>query len=479
MREPTWRRYARLLGANPRADTDDELSFHLEMRVRDYMRGGMDEAEARRAAESRLGDLERVRRECEVEGVAVVRERRRSEWFAELRQDVRYGTRSLLRAPSFTAMAVVTLAIGIGATTAIFSLVHSVLLAPLPYAEPDRIVRVWETSPQGDTRNVVSAGNVHDWAARARSIAPLAAYAWSAGQTLTGAGDPERVTTARIQPAVLRVLGTAPVHGRAFVAADAAGAADVAMVSHGFWQERYGGGDVLDERIVLDGVAYTVIGVLPAGFAFPDDDVVIWLPLAGNWIDGTERTSHNFRVIGRLAPDATVAGAQAEMDGIATALAREYPEHMTGWGVNVVPLHRDMTADVRPLFSVLLAGVVVVLLIACGNLASLLLVRAVAREREVAVRGALGAGRSRIARQLITESVLLAGLGGAGALLIAPLLLRTLIAAASSDIPLLGRAAIDARMFLFVAVVALGSALLFGLAPVLRLMRTDLQVTLR
>jgi hypothetical protein len=195
MSEPAWRRYARLLGVNPRADTDEELNFHLEMRVRDYMRRGMDEAEARRAAESRLGDLERVRRECEVEGVAVVRERRRSEWIAELRQDVRYGARSLLRAPSFTAMAVLTLAIGIGATTAIFSLVHSVLLAPLPYAEPDRIVRVWETSPQGETRNVVSAGNVHDWGERSRSITPLAAYAWSAGQTLTGAGDHERVTT--------------------------------------------------------------------------------------------------------------------------------------------------------------------------------------------------------------------------------------------------------------------------------------------
>ncbi|MGH7466152.1 MAG: ABC transporter permease, partial [Longimicrobiales bacterium] len=377
----------------PRAETEDELSFHLEMRVRDHMRRGMSEAEARAAAAARLGDLARVRRECGAIDAQDLRERRRREWFAELRQDVRFGARMLARSPSFTIMAVLTLALGIGATTAIFSLAHAVLLAPLPYPDADRVVRVWETSPQGNARNVVSPGNVIDWTSRATSFAVFGAYRNPYGLVLSGQGEATRVLLAELQPAVLRALAVPPLHGRTFGEEDAAGPGDVVLLSHAFWQEHFGSDPgVLERRIVLNDVPHTVIGVMPPGFAFPREDVELWRPVTVASINPQERRSHNFYVIGRLADGVALSAAQTEMTGIARALTREYPAFMTGYGVNVVPLHSDLTAHVRPLFIVLLGAVGAVLLIACGNLTNLLLARGVARQREVAVRSALGAG---------------------------------------------------------------------------------------
>jgi len=478
--QPMWRRYGRLFGADPRADTEEELRFHVEMRVRDYMRRGMTEAEAREAAASRLGDLDMVRRECVVVGEAEQRTRRRAEWLSELRQDVRYGVRQLLRARSFALMAVLTLALGIGATTAIFSIVHAVLFAPLPYAQPERLVQVWEASPTSGPRNVVSPGNALDWQERARSFSELAAYRNPYGLSLTGSGEAARVVITQMQPAVMRVLGVQPLLGRSLLEEDARGAGDVVVLGHALWEQRFGGdSSVVGRRLVLNDEPHTVVGVMPPGFAFPDTRAELWGPLLHANIDPEERRGHNLYVIGRLAPGVTSSSAQAEMSTIAAGIAREHPEHMAGYGVNVVPLHRDLTAHVRPLFTVLLAGVIVVLLIACVNLANLLLARAVAREREMSVRGALGAGRARITRQLLTESVLLAALGAVGALLLAPVLLHVLTSAAPADIPLLERAIIDRRMLAFVAVVALGCALLFGLAPAVRLARTDLQTVLR
>jgi putative ABC transport system permease protein len=475
-----WRRYARIFRGDARAETEDELSFHLEMRVRDHMRRGLSEAEARAAAAARLGDLERVRRECGDIDAEALRERRRREWFAELRQDLRFGARMLARAPSFTVMAVLTLAMGIGATTAIFSLAHAVLLAPLPYPDADRVVRVWETSPQGNMRNVVSPGNFTDWAARATSFAELGAYRNPYGLVLSGEGEATRVLLSELQPAVLRALAVPPLHGRLLTDEDAAGAGDVVLLSHAFWQQRFGSDPgVSGRRIVLNDVPHTVAGVMPPGFAFPNAEVELWRPITVASINVQERRSHNLYVIGRLAHGVTLSTAQAEMTGIGRALTSEYPEFMTGYGVNVVRLHGDLTAHVRPLFIVMLGAVGAVLLIACGNLTNLLLARGVARQREVAVRAALGAGRGRIARQLLTEGMLLAGLGGAAALLLAPWLLKTLVAAAPAEIPLLERAAIDMRMLLFTGGLAVGCALLFGLAPTVRLLRLDAQAALR
>ena len=470
-----WRQLFRLPGGDPARETDEEIAFHLEMRIRDYLAAGMSEEEARAAAERRLGDVARVHEELG----RMTRSDQRREWLADVQQDLRYGARTLLGAPTFTAMAVGTLALGIGATTAIFSLVWAVLLAPLPYPEPDRLVRLWETSPQGATRNVVSSGNVVDWQESARSFEVIGAHRAPFPVTLTGDGEPARVAFTAMQPAVARALGATPVLGRTFVAGDGV-EGEAALVSHAFWRSRWGGSpDVLGRRLVLNDVPYTVVGVMPADFAFPDALVDVWVAMRDRALDPEERTSHNFQVLARLAPDVTVDGAQAEMSSLAARIAAEHPTEMTGWGVNVVPLHADLTAGVEPLFRVLLGGVAVVLLIACGNLANLLLARALARQREVSLRGALGAGRGRILRQLLTESALLAGLGGAGALLLAPLLLRMLVTAAPAGVPLLERAAVDGGMLAFAAAVALGCAALFGLAPALQLSRPDLQAALR
>lgn len=474
-----WDRLRRLLRRDPTEEGDDELRFHLEMRIQEYREAGMSEEEARAAAETRMGDVGEVRRELEDLAKAESRIERRREWLSELRQDLSYAVRTLRRAPGFASVSVLTLALGIGATTAIFSLVYAVLLAPLPYPDADRLVRIWETSPQGATRNVVSSGNVVDWQARARSADVIGAHRNPYPVTLTGEGDPSQVVIDGIHPDAMRALDVAPVLGRTLQADDAVDG-DVALISHAVWQSRYAADpDVLGRRVTLNEIPHTIVGVMPPDFAFPSDEVELWLPLTDAALDPNERTSHNFSVIARLAPGATVESTQAEMSALAEQIAAEHPAEMTGWGVNVVPLHDDITRNVKTLFWLLMGGVVVVLLIACGNLANLLLARAVSREREIAVRAAMGAGRSRILRQLLTESALLALLGALGAAAMAPLLLESLVGAAPSDIPLLDRATIDARMLLFTGAAGLGCALLFGLAPALRLSGSDLESAFR
>ncbi len=374
---------------------------------------------------------------------------------------------------------VLTLALGIGATTAIFSLVWAVVLAPLPYPQPDRLVRVWETSPRGNERNVVSSGNVRAWQERARSFSVLGAHTFPYPETLTGDGGASRVTVSAIQPEALRALGVDPELGRIFVAGDA-DAGDVALVSHAFWRTRWGEDpDVLGRRVLLNDVPYTVVGVMPEGFTFPGDALDFWTPLTRARVDPSNFTSHNYDVVARLADGATLESAESEMTSLAREIATEQPAQMTGWSARVVPLQGDMTRNVASLFWVLLGGVGVVLLITCANIANLLLARAVSRRQEVSLRGALGAGRGRILRQLLTESVLLTALGAVGAALLAPLALGALLRAAPADIPLLDRAAIDGRMLAFTAVAALSCALLFGLAPALRLARSGLQSVVR
>lgn len=476
---PGWRRLGRVAPQDPREETDEELAFHFDMRMKDYMAMGMSEDEAREAAKARLGDVNRVRDEVEHVAHRTARAERRHHRITDLRQDLKYALRMLRRTPTFTAMSVTTLALGIGATTAIFSIVYAVLLAPLPYAEPDRLVRIWETSPQGETRNVVSSGNVTDWQEQASSFTVIGAHQFLSPATLTGEGEPVRVNLAQMQPEVFRALGVPPALGRTLDEGDAE-AGGTAVVSHAFWEERYGGdGDILDRRLTLDDRSYTVVGVMPRGFDFPDGDVDLWTPRTDATFDPAERTSHNYRVVARLAPGATIASAQSELDAIVARITGEHPAEMTGWGARVVPLHDDITTDVASLYWVLLGGVVVVLLIACANLANLLLARAVARQREMAVRGALGAGRGRILGQLLTESGLLALMGAAGATIVAPLLLQVLLDAAPPGTPLLDHAVIDLRMLAFTGAAALGSALLFGLAPSVRLSRTGFGAALR
>ncbi|HUP52257.1 MAG TPA: ABC transporter permease, partial [Longimicrobiales bacterium] len=298
--------------------------------------------------------------------------------------------------------------------------------------------------------------------------------------TVTGEGPAFRVDRITLQPEVFAALEASPALGRALVPQDA-DAGDVVVVGHAFWRDHLGSDpDVLGRRVVLEEIPYTVVGVMPEGFSFPSEGIDVYRPYTDSSFDPSNRTSHNHQVVARLVPGATVESAQAEMARMAEEIAAEHPREMTGWSARVVSLHDDLTRNVEALFWVLLGGVAVVLLITCANIANLLLARAVGRQREMALRGALGAGRGRILRQLLTESVLLTLVGGVGAIAVAPLIMGLLIGAAPADVPLLSRAAIDGRMLAFTAAAALSCALLFGLTPALRLSRApDLHAALR
>jgi predicted permease len=440
----------------------------------------MDESAARAAARTRLGDVEAVREVCGDLGDRFAREDRRREWLGALRRDTQYAVRVLLRSPVFSAVAVFTLALGIGATMAIFSVVNRVLLTPLPYSEPERLVNIWEHSPQGDDHNVVSSGNYLDWSRRTQSFDVLGAHEGVFGMALTGDGEPQHVMVNSLTPTAMHALGTAPLLGRTLWEEDGQGAGDVVVLSHALWQQRFGGvRGIVGERVLLNGVPRTVIGVMPAGFVFPTEGVQLWVPIMERNLDPTERRSHNFGVVARLKDGVTVARAQAELSGVARTLSAEHPQFMTGWGVNVVSVHEDLTRAVRPMLLVLLGTVVVVLLIACGNLANLLLARAVARESEFALRSALGAGRIRIARQLITESLVIGLSGGAAGLVLGVIMLRVLLTAAPDDVPMLTQTVVSWRVVGFAAAVTLVSTLLFGLVPALRVARADLHTMLR
>jgi putative ABC transport system permease protein len=478
--EPMWRRYVRFVRPSIVADVDDEIEFHIEARAAEYIAAGMAPAQARSRAVAEFGDMERAKRLCREIGEQQHRRRRLAEYADTIRQDMRYAVRVLARSPGFAAAAVLTLALGIGANAAIFSLVNAVLLRPLPYRAPERLVRVWERSPSGAERNVVSPGNYIDWRARAKSFTTLAAHSWTYGVAMTEEGKPAMVMVVDVTPSVFTTLGVGPVFGRAFSEEDET-TGDAALLSDGFWRTRFGADPrILGRRILLNDRPHTVVGVMPPHFDFPDANIEVWRPAPpGRRLNPNERRGHNWFVVGRLAPGASVDGARAEMSTIAAALTREYPEFMAGWGVNVVPLHADIVAGVRPLLLVLLGGVGVILLIACANIANLLLARAVTREREMAVRGAIGADRTRLVRQLLTEGLVLAAAGGLLGVIVAAPVLRVLIALAPGDIPLLDDVRIDPTVLGFAAAATIFSTALFALTPGLRLARTDLQTTLR
>jgi predicted permease len=478
-REPAWRRYLRFVRADVAADVDDEIEFHIEARAAEYVASGMAPATARIRATEEFGDMERAKRLCRQIGEQQRRRRGVAELLDTARQDLRYAVRMLGRSPGFATAAILTLALGIGANAAIFSLVNAVLLRPLPYREPERLVRVWERSPQGDERNVVSPGNYHDWRTRAKSFALLAGHSWPHGVAMTDHGEPAMVTLVDAAPSLFTTLGVGPAVGRAFTEEDSH-AGDVVLLSDGFWRARFGADrSALGRRIVLNERPHTIVGVMPPGFHFPDATVQVWRPATSARLSPTERRSHNWFVVGRLARGVSVDGASAEMQTIAAALAREFPDAMNGWGVNVVPLHSDIVAAVRPVLLVLLTGVGVILVIACANIANLLLARAVTREREMAVRSALGAMRGRLVRQLVTEGLVLAAAGGILGVALAAPVLRALIALAPADIPLLESVRVDRVVLGFSAATTILSTALFALAPAARLARTDVQTMLR
>ena len=375
----------------------------------------------------------------------------------------------MTRAPTLALFVIVLMALSIGATTAAFSVVNTVLLRPFPFDRPDRLVVVWERRGIEDPRNNVGAHEYPEWKARSRSFERMAAIVFDRDFNLTGAGDPMELTGARVTSDFFPVMGVAPVAGRIFTTdEDRPGHGQVVVISERLWRDRFGGDrSVIGRPVTISGEPYTVVGVMPADFQFPptagNAPPDIWTPIAEPF--HLYRGRHYMFVVARLKDGVTVAQAQTEMDAIAAGLEAELPQLNKGHGVNVQPLHSELVVGIQRALMILFGAVALVLLIGCCNVANLLLARAAARQQEIAVRVALGAGRFRIARQLLAEGGILAIVGGAAGVLLASWLIGFATKLAPVDVPRLQTAQVDGRVLLFAAVATITTGLMFGLVP--------------
>jgi len=386
-------------------------------------------------------------------------------------RDIRYALRTLSRNPGFSLAAILVLALGIGANSAIFTVVRAVLLAPLPYREPDRLVRLYERNVIGTTAfNVVSAPNFYDWQKEANSFEQMGFYGdWSSSFSPSDGGLPENLDAAICDAGFFPTFGVQPILGRTFQSEDDRRDARVAIISEGLWRRRFGGDpSVFGSSIRLDGERHTIIGVIPAAFGFPTSTTQVWLPVAPNVSPNytQQRGNHRFQVLARLKPGVSVEQARTELDGIARRIREQHPGDLTGKGANVVSLAERMVSRVRPMLLVLLGAVACVLLIACVNVTNLLLARAVGRRREVAVRAALGAGRWQIAGQFLTESLLLSFGGSALGLALAVFGTDVLIKMAGY-IPRIETVRVNGTVLAFTAAIAILTGLAVGLVPAL------------
>jgi putative ABC transport system permease protein len=397
-------------------------------------------------------------------------------------QDIRYGARTLGRSPGFTAVAVLTLALGVGANTAIFTVVNAVVLRPLPFPQPERLIRVWESNPEkGWPQFSASHPTFLDWRARAQSFERLAAQTGT-GFTRTSGGDAEIIRALAVTSDLLPTLGVNPVLGRNFRPEEdrPGGRTTVAIVTHRFWEQKLGSTpSAAGMTLTLDGRPYEVVGVLPKSFAWGPPTLDLLVPLAPD--PARARRDHRLLVIGRLRPGVSLRQAQSEMDGIAAQIGKQYPESNGGWGIRMLTFYDWIVpAETRQSLLIFLGAVGLVLLIACGNVASLMLARTAARHKELSVRVALGAERSRIIRQLLVEAVLLSLVAGLPALFAAWLSTRWLTAAGpAAGVPRLDEVSMDVRVFIFALAVALAAGVLFGLLPALQASRPQVSDTLK
>src|SRR5262245_19837619 len=450
-------------------DIEEELRIHVKMETKINIKRGMPPDEARAVALKSFGDLGRnTERGYDIRGGG---------WLETLWQDLRFGARMLFKQPGFTAIAALTLGVGIGANITIFSVVNAVLLRPLLYPDSDRLIYLWSAAPKENISERASAyANFSEWRAQNTSFEDLAVSDPTV-VTLTGAAEPEGVMSVRASANLFPLLGVAPMLGRTFTADEEQQKARVVVLSHGLWRRRFGAApDILGRTIEIDGVSSQVIGVMPENF-LPDSENRIWEPhtLFPDWeAQKSQRGTGSWQVVGRLKAGVSLEQAQTEMSAIAQRLEQAYPDANKGLGVNLVPSHLQFTgSNVRLALWMLFGAVVFVLLISCTNVANLMLARGIAREREIAIRIALGAGRMRLVRQLLTEGALLSLLGGAVGLLIASWGIRGILSFSPPNIRNLDSVAIDARVLAFTSVVALLTSLLFGLAPALKISQTQ------
>ena len=459
--------------ADVERELDKELRFHLAQQIEENLALGMPPAEARFAALRTLGGVTQIQEEC--------RDMRRTHLIEDVFRDLRQAARAFLRSPGFYVVIVLTMALSIGANSAIFSVVDGVLFRPLPYAKPDRLVRMF-LSGADFPKFPLNPWDFRDYRDRSRSFESLAAYVHSDLQ-LTGAGQPVFLSGFAVTSRFFHVLGVNPAMGREFTVKDELPAnRRVAILSNRLWRSRFGSRpDILGAKVLLDAAPFTVVGIMPPGVEHPGnayrsvaygDTVDVWTPFAfeGN---PSQRGSHFLDCVARLKDGVTPAQAQAELSALMIQLGREH-DGDRGWRVMAIPLHREIVGRSQSLLWILLGSVGIVLLIACVNAANLLLARAAVRQREIALRAALGAGRSRLIRQMLTESVLLSLTGAAFGALVAIAGVKALVSFLPADFPRASDIHVNAVMFVFALTIAIATGILFGLAPALQASKTDL-----
>jgi putative ABC transport system permease protein len=489
---PFWRRYlkistpprteraagARFWGPDPAADVNDEFAFHVQTRIDELVAEGRSPRDARDEALRGFGDIEQVKRICTALAQGQVRAVRRTEWWFGWRQDVRYALRQLRASPVLTAVLVATLGIGIGATVSVFSVLHAVLLRPLPFADSDRIVNVYETW-RAFSRGSASVGHFHDWSEQATVFEDIAAMQ-RATYNLSD-GEPERVSGARLTPGYFRVADIAPTLGRYFTERDLESGPGLVVLSHGLWQRRFAGDrSIVGRTIRLNGEPHTVVGVAAAGYNMTPAAPQLFTPLVFTPQQRANYGNHSFSVVAKLKPGVTQETAQADLERVTRGIAERQPRSMEGRSVNVqMSTSVLLGGNFRTGLYVMLSAVLFVLLIGCVNIANLLLARATIRRREIAIRSAIGGGRWRIVRQLLTESLVLALAGGAVGMALAYIGVGLFVKFGWANVPRLQEASLQTEVLLFALGTTVLTGLIFGLAPAVRAARENTLTTLR
>src|SRR5216683_3249548 len=454
-----WKRLSRR--TQMEAQLEKELSFHLEQHTSQLIGRGIPPDEARRQARLALGGPEQVKEKC--------RDARGTRWLEDLFQDFRYALRTLRQRPGFAAVAILTLALGSGATTVMFTVINGVLLKPLAYPDADRLVTLHGKTEKWGEQWGFSYPEFHDYQSSSRTQGSVAAWTYGGG-TVTQPGEAEYLFGRHISSGLFSVLGFPLVAGRAFLPQeDQPGAAPAAVIGYSLWQRRFGGRpETIGQQLIFDGKSYTIVGIAPAGFRL-NGEADIYTPLGQSTEPRMQdRAAFFIHVLGRLRSNVTLAQAQTELSVIARRLAVQHPEDNQGRDMVAHPLSQEVVGDVRPTLWLLLGAVSLVLLIACVNVASLLLARAVSRERELAMRTTLGAGRGRLVRQCLTESAVLGVSGGMLGVLLAAVGIRPFVTFWPGSLPRAEEVQLDWRVLLFAVAASLLSGLLFGLAPALR-----------